>query len=65
MPTNPGDHNAAPTNSTFSSRAAERAGKPPKPPRRRTTLRAGIDAETDFTITHRNERTNVVRPIST
>jgi len=63
MPTKPGgDHNAAPTNSTFTSRAAERAGKP-KPPRRRTTLRAGIDAETDFTITTSRQRGDSVRPI--
>jgi hypothetical protein len=48
MPKPPKDD---PTNSTFASRAAARAPQDPTP-RRRMSLRAGTEAESDFTITH-------------
>jgi hypothetical protein len=48
MPKPPKDD---PTNSTFASRAATRPSQNPTP-RRRLALRAGAEAETDFTITH-------------
>ncbi len=54
MPKHDGaDPTPAPANSTFGERrrAREAAGNP-KPPTRRRALRAGIDAETDFTISY-------------
>ena len=42
-----------PTNSTFASRAAARDGA--VTPRRRVSLRAGDEAETDFEIRYVNE----------
>jgi len=62
--TEPGDHNTSPENGTFASRRAERAGKP-TPPRRRTALRAGVDAETDFEITGANDGGDRVQQIRT
>jgi hypothetical protein len=47
------DRNATPTNSTFATRAANRAGVE-RPPRRRMALRAGVEAEQDFEITYSN-----------
>lgn len=56
------DRNASPSNSTFASRAAERAGKPVEP-RRPRGLRAGDNAETDVVIITSNRRENSVQQI--
>jgi hypothetical protein len=47
------DRNATPTNSTFASRATQRAGVE-HPPRRRMALRAGVEAEQDFEVSYSN-----------
>lgn len=51
--TPPGDHNPSPDNSTFASRAKARTEPPP---RRRLSLRAGAEAETDVSVTIVTER---------
>jgi hypothetical protein len=57
----PDDRNAAPSNGTFASRAAAPGEVVP---RRRTSLRAGADAETDFEITYTGEGVDRVQPIT-
>jgi hypothetical protein len=58
------EHEPTPNNSTFASRAAARrvaeAGQPPAR-RVRSAMRAGIDAEADFTITDHRRSDSVQR----
>jgi hypothetical protein len=57
----PDDHNPSVTNSTFGGRAAAPGEVVP---RRRTSLRAGVDAELDFEITYSGEGVDRVQPIT-
>lgn len=58
MSTAPGDHDAAPADDSSPA-------PPRRPPKRRRTLRAGIDAEQDFTITHSTTGGDRVQQIRT
>jgi hypothetical protein len=57
------DHNDSPGNGTFASRSAARDPYKVRP--RRRVLRAGLDADQDFEITHISEGAERVQQITT